>query len=225
MSELRLVVFDVDGTLVDSEADIVRALTRAFEATGRIAPEPAALRATIGMSIESAMAHLAPEAGEGGWARLAEGYRRAYFEERARRGAAELSPLFPGVREMLARLAEDPWILLGIATGKSRRGLTALIEAHGLEGVFATTQVADDHPSKPHPSMLLTAMAETGVAPERAVMVGDTRYDIDMARAARVKSIGVGWGAHPPATLGADALIGGFDELPAAIDRLIGGEE
>ena len=106
-------------------------------------------------------------------------------------------PLFPGVAETIGRLAADPGIRLGIATGKSRRGVAHLVGRFAWDRVFATIQTADDAPSKPDPGMLLRAMAETGVAPDRTVMLGDTTFDMAMARAAGVRPIGVSWGYHP----------------------------
>src|SRR5690606_20864312 len=113
--------------------------------------------------------------------------------------------------------------LLGAATGKSRRGLRATFDSHDLHRHFSTLQCADDHPSKPHPSMLLAALAETGAAPGRAVMIGDTEYDIQMGRAAGMATIGVAWGYHAPARLsaaGADRLARDFAELEALIADL-----
>ena len=101
---------------------------------------------------------------------------------------------------MLAALGEAGW-LLGIATGKSDRGLAHILDRHGLTGLFVTLQTADRHPSKPYPAMALAALAEAGVAPAQAAMIGDTSYDMQMARAAGVRAIGVGWGYHPPAEL------------------------
>jgi len=131
-------------------------------------------------------------------------------------------PLAPGARAALDRLRADPFTLLGVATGTSRRRLDALFAAQGLAGVFDTTQTSDHHPSKPHPAMVLACLSETGVAARRAVMVGDTRSDMEMARAAGVRGIGVGWGRPAPDTLTADAMIGAFAELDAAVDALIG---
>jgi phosphoglycolate phosphatase len=134
----------------------------------------------------------------------------------------ETRRLYPGARAALGRLLADPFTLLGVATGTSKRRLDALIVAQGLEGVFDTTQTSDHHPSKPHPGMLLACLSETGVAAQRAVMVGDTRFDMDMARAAGVRCIGVGWGHPAPEALTADAMIGDFAALDAAVDGLIG---
>jgi len=108
---------------------------------------------------------------------------------------------------------------LGVATGKSQRGLDALIAAHDLD-CFVTRQVADHHPSKPHPSMVLTALAETGVDARHAVMIGDTSFDMDMGRAAGVTTIAVDWGYHPSERLQADHMIGSFTELEPLLEKI-----
>ena len=135
-------------------------------------------------------------------------------------------PPFPGALEALDELAARDDVLLGIATGKSRRGVDAIMNLHDLHGRFVTIQTADNHPSKPHPSMVATAIAEAGVLPQRTVMIGDTTYDMEMAKAAGARAIGVSWGYHPSESLlatGADALLSTFDELGAALDLCFGG--
>ncbi|TDK43896.1 HAD-IA family hydrolase [Antarcticimicrobium luteum] len=216
----RLVIFDVDGTLVDSQVSIIAAMTAAFGAEGLAVPARAAVLAIVGLSLDHAMLRLAPGAAADSRARLVEGYKAAYHAHRLEQGAAH-SPLFPGTAEMLEDLAAQPGILIGVATGKSRRGLDALIEAHGLGRYFVTTQVADDHPSKPHPAMIEAALAETGVSAADAVMVGDTSYDMDMARAAGVAGLGVSWGYHAPEALkNARSVIDRIEDLPPALDRI-----
>ena len=116
-------------------------------------------------------------------------YKTAYQQLRLTKGAAS-SPLYPGIREVVEALAAEEETLLGIATGKSRRGLLALLENHGWQRHFVNIQVADDHPSKPHPSMLLTALAETGLEAGQAVMIGDTTFDMEMAGAAGIPFVG-----------------------------------
>jgi phosphoglycolate phosphatase len=137
------------------------------------------------------------------------------------RHGAQGSPLFPGALDVLMTLNADPETLLAVATGKSMRGLNGLIDSHGLEGVFVSRQVADHHPSKPHPSMIHACLSETGVAPEHAVMIGDTSFDMDMARAAGVSTIGVSWGYHAVHKLDADVVVDHFADLPRAIDQLV----
>lgn len=217
---LRLVIFDVDGTLVDSQASIVAAMTAAFDAQGLTVPDRAAILSIVGLSLDHAMLRLVPEQDAETRARLVQGYKDAYFTHRTEQGAAH-SPLFPGVAAMLDHLADQPKLLLGVATGKSRRGLDALIEAHGLERYFVTRQVADDHPSKPHPAMIYAALDETGIAASDAAMVGDTSYDMDMAHAAGVPGLGVSWGYHAPEALqNARAVIDRIDDLPPALDKI-----
>lgn len=217
---LRLVVFDVDGTLVDSQASIVAAMTGAFGAEGLMVPERAAILSIVGLSLDHAMLRLVPELAAETRARLVDGYKAAYHAHRLEQGAAH-SPLFPGVAEALENLSGNPEILMGVATGKSRRGLDALIEAHGLERYFVTRQVADDHPSKPHPAMLLAALDEAGIGAEEAIMVGDTSYDMDMAHAAGVPGLGVSWGYHAPEMLkNAASVIHQVGDLPVALDRI-----
>lgn len=220
---LRLVVFDVDGTLVDSQQQILAAMIQAFEGIGLVPPEPAAMRAIIGLSLPVAMAQLAPEAGARDHDRLAEGYRQAFVAQRAVGGAEADAPLYPGALAALRALAARDDTLLGVATGKSRRGLEHLLDCHDLRPFFITSQVADDHPSKPHPSMLWQAMAETGVDAAQAVMLGDTGFDMEMARAAGVTPLGVGWGYHAPARLrdhGAVEVLADFAELPTALETI-----
>lgn len=215
----HLAVFDVDGTLSDSQHHIHAAMAHTFAAQGLVAPDLAAVRQIVGLSLPSALARLAPGVEAGLLAALVEGYKQSYFVARS----TEPAPLFAGAAEALQRLAARNDVLLGIATGKSRRGLDALLAHFDLAGLFATRQVADDHPSKPHPAMLLAALAETGVAAADAVMIGDTTFDIDMARAAGVAGIGVEWGYHAPGALaqaGAARLVADFAALEASLDEL-----
>lgn len=210
---VRLIVFDCDGTLVDSQATIVACAQAAFVAEGLTAPPAEAVRRIVGLSLLEAMTALLPEPDPALGARLAGAYRAAFIEHRARPGFHE--PLFPGARELLAALQERE-LLLGIATGKAMRGLRAVLEHHGLERCFVTLQTADLHPSKPHPAMLEAAMAETGAGPHETMLVGDTSFDILMARAAAALPVGVSWGNHPAEELiaaGAARVLDRFDEL------------
>ncbi|WP_101065998.1 HAD-IA family hydrolase [Roseovarius salinarum] len=218
---LRLIVFDVDGTLVDSQNDIVAAMADAFSRAGLPAPPRAAVLGIVGLSLDVAMDRLAPQAPAPLRGEMVSWYKDAYVGLRARSGAAEASPLYPGARETLERLHAVPENILGVATGKSRRGLDKLFEGHALDRYFLTRQVSDHHPSKPHPAMLMAALSETGVAPGDAVMVGDTSFDMEMARAAGMRAIGVSWGYHPRGALaGAERVIDDFGELPACLDAL-----
>ncbi|MBK0329670.1 HAD-IA family hydrolase [Rhodobacteraceae bacterium F11138] len=218
---LRLIIFDVDGTLVDSQGAIVGAMTAAFADMGLAVPDRSKILSIVGLSLDHAVARLAPDQAPRQQAGLVARYKAAYHAQRIATGAAQGSPLYPGAVQMLHQLSARPDTLLGVATGKSQRGLQALLAAHGLERMFVTTQVADHHPSKPHPSMILTAMVETGVAREHTVMIGDTSYDMDMAHAAQVTGIGVSWGYHARSALSAaKVVIDGFDALPASLDDI-----
>ncbi len=222
MTDLRLVIFDVDGTLVDSQNHIFAAMVAAYDRIELPAPARAAVRGIVGLSLPQAFAALSPELSDSERADLVEAYKSAYADARQTQGAAMGSPLYPGAREALDILNAQPETLLAVATGKSARGLRHLIAAHELDGFFASLQVADHHPSKPHPSMIHACLQDTGLNPAQAVMVGDTRFDMDMARAAGVATIGVSWGYHPASHLDADHLIEDFVALPMAVDTLLG---
>lgn len=220
---MYLVLFDVDGTLVDSQHMIVAAMAEAFAAIGRPAPERETVLGIVGLSLPEAMRRLVPEADETVVGRMTAAYKTAF--QAARAGPDHQEPLFPGARAVLDRLAARDDVLLGVATGKSRRGVAAMVALHGLEGRFVTVQTADDHPSKPHPSMVTTALAETGVAPDRAVVIGDSSYDMQMARAAGIAAFGVSWGYQDPETLrrsGAHIVLDAYDEVVPALARRFG---
>ena len=218
---LRAVIFDVDGTLVDSQADILAAMSGAFEAEGLVAPSRDAVLGIVGLSLDVAIPMLARGADHAACMRMVQGYKDAYAGLRRLLGADVSSPLYAGAREALLSLKGKDEVLLGVATGKSRRGLEKLIEAHGLDGMFLTRQVADDHPSKPNPSMIFQAMADLGVEARDTVMIGDTSFDMDMARAAGVGFIGVAWGYHEVARLaGADVIIENFAQLEGALETV-----
>ncbi|WP_294619946.1 HAD-IA family hydrolase [uncultured Roseovarius sp.] len=220
-SALRLVVFDVDGTLVDSQADILAAMGYAFDRVGMGMPERSKVLGIVGLSLDVAVARLAPELERGQHDQMVDFYKEAYVDLRHKNGAAHSSPLYAGAVDALEALHAMPDVLLGVATGKSRRGLDKLLEAHDLHRFFITQQVSDHHPSKPHPSMLMAAMSETGVEPKDAVMVGDTSFDMQMAQAAGITGIGVSWGYHEVSALeGAVTVLEGFQDLHGALNRL-----
>jgi phosphoglycolate phosphatase len=194
----RLIIFDCDGTLVDSQHNICVAMERCFAAAGLEPPARERTRAVVGLSLVEAMRTMLPEAGHEDHVELADSYKRAFTAMRAE-GLAE-EPLYDGIAELIDALDADGW-LLGIATGKSDRGVALCLEHHGLAGRFVTLQTADRHPSKPHPSMIEQAMADAGAGADTSLMIGDTSYDIMMARAAGVTAVGVGWGYHDADTL------------------------
>lgn len=212
---MRLILFDCDGTLVDSQHLILESMREAFAAVGLAAPADDRIRGIIGLSLPDAFAHLATgDEPRYPVTHLVSAYKAAFFTARARPGFSE--PLFPGIREMLdGLLAHEDW-LLGVATGKSRRGLLSVLDHHGLRDRFITLQTADDAPSKPHPGMVLRALEETGLDPSQAILVGDTSFDMLMARSAGVASLGVAWGYHSVEVLkdaGAGSLVHESSEL------------
>ena len=220
MGPLKLVLFDVDGTLIDSQHAIVDAMTRAAGIAGLPEPTREATLSIVGLSLPGAIARLYPDHDDAAQARMVAGYKQAYMEARNEDGAP---PFYDGAETALRALHAREEVLLGTATGMSRRGMTRIIESHNLRGLFATTQTADDQPSKPDPAMVNAALSETGVTARDAVFVGDTVYDIEAGRAAGVFTIGVTWGYHAAAALadaGADRIIDAFDALIPTIDEL-----
>jgi phosphoglycolate phosphatase len=213
----RLVVFDCDGTLVDSQHGICTAMGRTFEEAKLTPPDRLAILSVVGLSLPHAMARLLPDAEDDYHHHLADRYRLAFQAMRRAEGVQE--PLYPGIADLIVALDDEGW-LLGVATGKSDRGLALCLAHHGIAHHFVTLQTADRHPSKPHPSMLMTAMAEAGAAPDSTVMIGDTSFDIAMALAAGTRALGVGWGYHAPAELteaGAQAVAMDSAQLHAHI--------
>lgn len=209
---LKLAVFDCDGTLVDSAGTICAAMERAFVAVGEPWPGAERTRRIIGLSLLDAVADLLPSADRDLRLVVADRYKAAFQQLRAE--AVADGPLFPGALEALSAIEARGW-LLGIATGKSDRGLKLLLEHHGLHARFVTLQTADRHPSKPHPSMLHEAARDAGT--NVLAMIGDTSFDIRMALAAGADPIGVAWGYHPADELlaaGARVVAPSFAELP-----------
>ncbi len=184
-----LLVFDWDGTLMDSTRVIAASLQAACGALGIAIPTERDARYVIGLGLSDSLDHVAPGLDESGRRRLAERYRHHFL---AREHEA---PLYGGVREMLTDL-RGRGRRLAVATGKARRGLDRALEATGLASWFEATRCADEGFAKPHPDMLLMLMDLTGVVPGRAVMVGDTTHDLELAANAGVGAIAVSYGAH-----------------------------
>jgi phosphoglycolate phosphatase len=216
----RLAVFDCDGTLVDSGATIAAALAETFHRHGRVEPPVEQSRRVVGLSLTQAMAALAPEACPSDHEMLADTYRQVFIAMRAAGRVEE--PLYAGIVPLLDALAAEGW-LLGVATGKSDRGLRHCLVAHGLFDRFVTLQTADRHPSKPHPAMTLAAMAEAGAAPQDTVVIGDTGFDMGMARAAGAGAVGAAWGYHDEGELwaaGAQAIAPAPADVHAVLQQL-----
>jgi phosphoglycolate phosphatase len=202
----RLAIFDCDGTLVDSQANICLAMEQCFAGAGLAPPPRERTRRVVGLSLVEAMRAMLPDAEPELHRALAEDYKTAFQGLRGQ-GLVE-EPLYEGIAELLDALEAEGW-LLAIATGKSDRGLSLCLERHGLADCFVSLQTADRHPSKPHPSMAGQALAEAGADPARSMMIGDTSYDMKMAKAAGLLAVGAGWGYHDAEELvaaGADCV-------------------
>jgi phosphoglycolate phosphatase len=203
----NLLVFDWDGTLMDSAPHIVACVQGAIAELGLESRDPEAIRGIIGLSLDVAIETLYPGADPAFHARFIDGYRHHYLESNP-----TPSTPFPGSEGLLAALDEAGY-LLAIATGKSRRGLVRALDTTGFRRYFHASRCADDAPSKPHPGMLEQLMEELGAAPGATLMIGDTDFDLEMARNAGVDAVGVTYGAHPRERLAAAAPLALFDAL------------
>lgn len=190
MSRYDLVVFDWDGTLMDSTRLIAACLQEACREAGAPAPSDSDALFVIGLNMADTLRRVAPDLDAEGRGRLAERYRHHFL---AREHEA---PLYEGVPEMLAEL-HGRGARLAVATGKARRGLERALDATGLRRWFEATRCADEGFAKPHPDMLLMLLDVTGVERARAVMIGDTTHDLELAANAGVDAVAVSYGAHP----------------------------
>ncbi|AUB83418.1 HAD-IA family hydrolase [Candidatus Thiodictyon syntrophicum] len=209
-----LIVFDWDGTLMDSQARIVDCLQAAFLEVGQPRPSREAAADIIGLGLDEAMARLWPAADAAQRQRVAHHYRRHFLVDNTTPAA-----LFPGALETLERLGAAGY-LLAVATGKSRRGLDLSLAETGLAGHFQATRCADESFSKPHPQMLLEIMDELGVAPACTLMIGDTEYDLQMAANAGAGALAVCYGVHAPERLRALRPLACLNSLAAIPDWL-----
>ncbi|MFP4132219.1 MAG: HAD-IA family hydrolase [Thiohalospira sp.] len=210
MAERRLMIFDWDGTLMDSEARIVAAMQGACRDLGLEVPDRERACDVIGLGLAEALRRLVPDLPDHRHAEMAERYRHYYLE-----ADDTPTPLFAGVPELLQGL-ESAGHLLAVATGKGRAGLDRALADSGLAGRFHATRTAEETRSKPHPQMLEELLEFTGCEPGEAVMVGDTEYDLLMARNAGMPAVGVTWGVHHPERLretGPEALVSDMEEL------------
>lgn len=220
-SRRKLVIFDCDGTLVDSQHMICAAMQQAYADHRIDCPPREKLLSIVGLSLAESFQRLSDGANGFPVETMVERYKAAFFEMRQAREVLE--PLYPGAREAVEELAACKGTLLGIATGKSQRGVRMVLGHYDLLQHFSTIKTADDAPSKPHPGMVLAAMREADASAADTIVVGDTTYDIEMARAAGARAIGVSWGYHPVADLhaaGAHDVINEFGLLQGALDRI-----
>ncbi len=206
-----LIVFDWDGTVMDSTAVIAGSIQAACRDLGLPVPCDEDARHVIGLGLGQALRHAVPAAPESMYEPLADRYRFHFLAQDRQ------IPLFEGARETIEELHEAGY-WLGIATGKSRAGLERVLDSSGLKAYFHATRTADQTFSKPNPAMLFELMDELAVAPERTLMIGDTTHDVQLAQNAGVDAVAVGYGAHPPEQLQELeplALVADFAELRA----------
>ena len=218
---LRLAVFDCDGTLVDSAHSIISSMQIACSNLQLCVPGSALIRRTVGLSVEEAIAILFPSMGKDRVRALGKEFREVFTKLRDKNEIQE--PLYVGVDETLNDLNDAGW-LLGVATGKSLRGLLSTLRTHNLHHQFDILQTADLSKSKPDPEMLHRAIRDTGVEKERTVMIGDTSYDMEMACNAGIRAIGVTWGYHSVEELldsGASSIVHTFSQLPQVLEELL----
>lgn len=213
-----LILFDFDGTLVDSQHSIVAAMQDAFGSHNLPSPSREDVLSVVGLSLDQAVWYLHREANVNLIKSLVAAYKDAYTVNRKRSAYEE--PLYAGARETLNSLYKRDDVFLGIATGKSRKGLLRVLDEHDLRGHFQTLQTADDARSKPHPEMIERALRDTGIEKSRTVMIGDTSFDMEMGKIAKVTPIGVSWGYHDVNRLkktGAKHVVDNFSELQSIL--------
>ena len=213
---LKLAIWDMDGTIVDSRDVIQTAMERTFEQLGLAPPAYDDTRKTIGLGLLEACQILAPDYDD--IERLAETYKQAFLARRSDPGFKE--PLYDGAIETLQRLSDEGW-LIAMATGKSHRGIRAIFDMHPLAQYFDTIWCADDGPGKPHPFMCEEAMKAVGVEPHQSLIIGDAVHDIRMGLNAGIHTLGVGWGfgtAEELHDVGAHEVHHDYSSLNAALD-------
>ena len=213
---LKLAIWDMDGTIVDSRDVIKTAMGRAFETCGLPAPAYDDLRKTIGLGLDEVCRTLAPDYHD--IPGLSVAYKEAFVLRRQEENFKE--PLYEGAMETLERLAHENW-LIAMATGKSHRGIRAIFEMHPLEPYFDTIWCADDGPGKPHPFMVEQCMNALGCEPHQSLIIGDAIHDITMGRNAGIHTVGVSWGfgaADELEAAGAHAVVHDFAALNGVLD-------
>lgn len=212
--DIELVIFDWDGTLIDSQANIVQCLQWMINDLKLPERTETQLSNIIGLGLHEALGELFPEYDTQAYQKMVDRYRYHFL-------SSDPSLPFPGAEDVLSHLANNRY-LLAVATGKGRRGLDKALDSTGFRQWFHATRCADETRSKPHPQMLEEILDELGVEPHRAVMIGDTEYDLQMAKSAGVHAIGVSYGVHDVSRLQQCEPRAVIDEIRALLDWLSG---
>lgn len=216
---MKLVLFDCDGTLVDSAHVIYRCMQASFDDHGFVPPSLSETKSIIGLSLHDAIEILLKDQKTEQLDKMVQDYKDHFFKIRTQENLLE--PLYDGIRDLLDQLKKQDELILGVVTGKSTRGLIAILEGHGLKDHFLPIRTADDCPSKPHPAMITECCDEVGIDASSTYVIGDSTFDMDMANHAKAKSIGVDWGYASVAELknsGANHII----SKPSEIIDIIG---
>jgi len=210
----KLIIFDWDGTLIDSQANIVQCMQMMIADLSLPARSPEQLSNIIGLGLYEALNTLFPEHDTRDFERMIDRYRYHFL-------ASDPSLPFAGVEAVLTQLYANDY-LLAVATGKGRRGLDKALDGTGFRGLFHATRCADETRSKPHPQMLEEILDQLAVEPQHALMIGDTEYDLEMANNAGITALGVSYGVHPPQRLWPHRPLAVLDEIGALLNWLNG---
>ncbi|MCJ8324850.1 MAG: HAD-IA family hydrolase [Rhizobiales bacterium] len=220
----KLVIFDLDGTLIDGAQACIPAMQHAFRTVNLPVPNAVQVKNMIGLSITPAIYHILSSfndirhVSESEVEQIGDIYKDYFYQSRI--ANKHQSPIYSGALKCLAKLHANPNILLSIATGKSRRGVNAFLDKYELNNLFSTSWCATECHSKPHPEMIDQAMNTLGIDAENTIMVGDTEFDMQMAKNAKVHAIGVDWGYHSQELMlksGANQIVDNFEQLTLAI--------
>lgn len=221
MSDLKLVVFDLDGTLIDTVSLFIGSISAVLEAMDLPIPEEKTIRSVSGLGMQVGIRRIAPSLDASDIEDLIARYRE---ESLARASQSMQEALFTGAPEALNKLHGRDDIVMAVATGKALVSTNRVLELHKIRNLFTSIHTPDTNIAKPNPDMIMDAMSIVDVAPARTVMVGDTTHDMEMSVAAGVKALGVNWGYHQPDELieaGADVIVKDFDQMVIAIDSLL----
>lgn len=218
---MKLVLFDCDGTLVDSGDTIHRCMAASFVDAGLAPPAITDTHSIIGLSLPLAIAQLLGREVDEQVHWLTQRYKENFVLLRQEADFSE--PLYDGILPLLTELGSRDDLLMGIVTGKSQRGVRSIFERHNIGHHFMVVRTADDCPSKPHPAMVLESCAEMGIEPDQTIVIGDAIYDMQMARSAGAHAAGVSWGYHGPGALakaGAHHVLNKPEELHAILHEM-----